>query len=182
MASSSHMSIHSESVQKLLQCAVCLELFKQPKILPCQHTFCLTPCLEGLFDQRTRSIRCPECRADHFVPRAGVTAFPNNLTIIGFLELSKTHQRHSADSDQPDRRQLQDVVTDDDSMGQSLFQLSDDRDVNLVEERRPPEGVGCYQCQNLTLRLSRCCHCDHIVCDQCKQTHLDQVSIYIHVL
>nr|KAG5709372.1 hypothetical protein BaRGS_029221 [Batillaria attramentaria] len=28
-----------------------------------------------------------ECRADHIVPRGGPSQFPNNLTIIGFLEL-----------------------------------------------------------------------------------------------
>ena len=73
--------------ETLLRCAVCLDRLKNPKILPCQHTFCKTPCIEGLIKWQTRSIKCPECRQDHFVPSNGADGFPNNITILGFLDL-----------------------------------------------------------------------------------------------
>jgi tripartite motif-containing protein 71 len=77
-----------EQIQQRLTCPVCLERYKQPKLLPCQHTFCLTPCLVNLVDAMTRRIRCPECRAVHIVPPQGVEAFPNNITILRFLDLN----------------------------------------------------------------------------------------------
>jgi tripartite motif-containing protein 71 len=77
-----------EQIQQRLTCPVCLERYKQPKLLPCQHTFCLTPCLVNLVDLTTRRIRCPECRAVHMLPIQGVEAFPNNITILRFLDLN----------------------------------------------------------------------------------------------
>ena len=35
-------------VDKLLECSVCLEEFKQPKMLKCQHSFCFNPCLKNM--------------------------------------------------------------------------------------------------------------------------------------
>ena len=75
------------SVDQLLKCPVCLDRFNTPKILPCQHTFCLSPCLEGLVSHGNRVIKCPECRAQHIVPYGGANAFPTNITIANFLDL-----------------------------------------------------------------------------------------------
>lgn len=46
----SHMAKASslaDSLGKELECAVCLEQYKEPKVLPCLHSFC-KKCLEGL--------------------------------------------------------------------------------------------------------------------------------------
>ncbi len=46
----------------LTECGICLSQFKDPKLLPCSHTYCLT-CLEDLTKTQIRGcIRCPECR------------------------------------------------------------------------------------------------------------------------
>ncbi|KAJ8262405.1 hypothetical protein GJAV_G00166090 [Gymnothorax javanicus] len=45
-----------------LTCGVCLEVFLDPHLLPCGHSFCKA-CLEQL--QRSGVSRCPECRR-HF--------------------------------------------------------------------------------------------------------------------
>ena len=37
----------SEEVTERLTCAVCMEQFKEPKVLPCLHTYCKA-CLEKL--------------------------------------------------------------------------------------------------------------------------------------
>jgi tripartite motif-containing protein 71 len=83
------MTIESsvQQIQQRLTCPVCLEPFKQPKLLPCQHTFCLTPCLTNLADRSTRRVKCPECRSIHNLPLQGVEALPNNITIQRFLDL-----------------------------------------------------------------------------------------------
>lgn len=71
----------------LLTCSVCNDRFKNPKLLPCQHTFCMEPCLEKVADTSRHQVKCPECNAEHRIPYQGVQAFPNNVTLTRFLEL-----------------------------------------------------------------------------------------------
>ncbi|BFZ02298.1 hypothetical protein BsWGS_05337 [Bradybaena similaris] len=169
---SSDMSLASEHVQRLLQCAVCLERFKQPKLLPCQHTFCLTPCLEGLVDRRTRSIRCPECRADHFVPRNGPASFPNNLTIIGFLELSSAAGRAI---ESMGRGEIMNEIMNDVRPLREFLQPQRAASPQFVpQDAAGAEGGGCYICHNEG-RIIRCCHCDQLVCEDCRRSHMEQV-------
>ena len=54
-------------------CSVCLELFSEPKVLPCCHTFCLK-CLEKTA-QNKGEIPCPQCRKTHAIPAGGLTEF-----------------------------------------------------------------------------------------------------------
>ena len=77
-----------QQIQQQLTCPICLDRYKQPKLLPCQHTFCLNPCLYNLVDWSSRSIKCPECRAVSHLPAHGLETLPNNITIMRFLELT----------------------------------------------------------------------------------------------
>ncbi|KAG1667945.1 RING finger protein nhl-1 [Nymphon striatum] len=74
---------------QLLTCAICLDRYRNPKLLPCQHTFCMEPCLDGLIDYVRRQIKCPECRAEHRIPYKGIQEFPTNVTLMRFLELHR---------------------------------------------------------------------------------------------
>ena len=47
-------------VEEHLTCAICLEQFKDPKVLPCLHSFC-HECIIKL-EHTENSITCPECR------------------------------------------------------------------------------------------------------------------------
>lgn len=188
------MSLSSERVQRLLQCAICLDKFKDPKLLPCQHTFCLTPCLEGLVEHRTRSLRCPECRADHFVPRGGPAKYPNNLTIIGFLSLDEdlrttdtgSGSHHNRCRQIGEGRNVSKNGNGDDNVPNEIREpleefVGEVDDVALPQEqlqqigRRPRRDGGCSICHNDAMIL-RCCHCDNLVCDDCRQDHMHQVS------
>ena len=53
----------AENLEKELECAVCLEQFKDPKVLPCLHSFCKI-CLEGLVGRKGSvwELNCPSCR------------------------------------------------------------------------------------------------------------------------
>ena len=53
-------------LSKHLECAICLERFKEPKMLSCQHTYCKM-CLERLVTtngQGKYEVTCPECRRE----------------------------------------------------------------------------------------------------------------------
>ncbi len=54
----------AKNLAKELECAVCLEQYKEPKVLPCLHSFC-KKCLEGLLTKQglVWKLNCPSCRA-----------------------------------------------------------------------------------------------------------------------
>ncbi|PVD36468.1 hypothetical protein C0Q70_03452 [Pomacea canaliculata] len=58
-------------LQDNMTCAVCTEVYRSPKFLPCHHTFCLE-CLEELAKRHGDTIPCPTCRAPATVPPGGV--------------------------------------------------------------------------------------------------------------
>ena len=61
-----------------LSCPVCYQLFKNPKYLPCHHSYC-ERCLEKM--QVQSKIICPECRKEAIVPPGGVKDLDNNFFI-----------------------------------------------------------------------------------------------------
>ncbi|XP_060112447.1 E3 ubiquitin-protein ligase TRIM56 [Heteronotia binoei] len=68
-----------------LTCPICLEHLRQPKILPCLHTFC-GDCLLPLAAGGQEELRCPECRERVPLP-AGVEGLKTNFFINGLLDL-----------------------------------------------------------------------------------------------
>ena len=103
----------SSSVLKLeeqLKCLVCLDLYTNPKTLPCLHSFC-EECLEGLAQEKeargdTYYLSCPTCRQRTEVPIEGVGAFPVAFTLNNFKEITqslkkKTQQVTCNDHDKP---------------------------------------------------------------------------------
>ena len=67
-----------KKAQNNLTCPVCYQLFKNPKYLPCYHSYC-EGCLEKM--QVQSKIICPECRQEAKVPAGGVKELPNNFFI-----------------------------------------------------------------------------------------------------
>ena len=61
--------------------------FKQPKLLPCFHVFCESPCLEKLMTKDGRSLTCPTCR--HIVPltEKGVAGLQSDFHIDHLFEI-----------------------------------------------------------------------------------------------
>ena len=45
------------------RCGICLQLFQDPRSLPCLHTFC-RECLQRLLNEK-HPLKCPVCRAKH---------------------------------------------------------------------------------------------------------------------
>ena len=55
-----------------LTCAICLEKYRRPKLLPCFHTFCQS-CLQTVAGPAP-SFPCPACRATVLLPLGGVAS------------------------------------------------------------------------------------------------------------
>ena len=71
-----------------LKCSICLELFNDPRVLPCLHTYCLK-CLQGLVSNKKSDLSCPQCRAKHKIPKGGVGSYLCDLSILSELETAK---------------------------------------------------------------------------------------------
>ena len=82
-----------EDLDKFLECPICLEQIKQPKMLPCQHSFCMKPCLESMIKE------------DRFVPAKGKTRFLVTCPIYDY-----DHGRISALSTIPDNLQMKNLL------------------------------------------------------------------------
>ena len=59
-------------------CPICYQLYKDPKVLPCQHSYC-QECLSKL--ERNKQVTCPECRKVAEVPDGGIEEFKTNFFI-----------------------------------------------------------------------------------------------------
>ena len=82
-----------DDVDKLLECPVCLDQIKQPKMLQCQHSFCLDPCLQNMVVTETladyangrKKIKCAICRKLYVVD--SLDTIPDNLQMKNLLEI-----------------------------------------------------------------------------------------------
>ncbi len=79
----SPLKMEQLALMALLECPLCFEpLDVSAKVLPCQHTFCMS-CLQK--QEATHSqLLCPECRAP--VPARTVEDLPANLLLVRLLE------------------------------------------------------------------------------------------------
>ena len=52
-----------KELKQEITCPLCLDTFREPKLLSCDHVYCKSPCLEALLVRSKNStISCPECR------------------------------------------------------------------------------------------------------------------------
>ena len=71
-------------MDKRFECSLCLEHFKDPRILSCFHTFCMQ-CLQRYlaksnhFDMHRLKFVCPLCRSENTLPRQGVAGLQKNF-------------------------------------------------------------------------------------------------------
>ncbi|PFX14018.1 tripartite motif-containing protein 45-like [Stylophora pistillata] len=82
----------AENLEKELECAVCLEQFKDPKVLPCLHSFCKI-CLEGLVGRKSNAwmLSCPTCRITVEIPEGEVDSLPVNFFLNNLLSMMSLH-------------------------------------------------------------------------------------------
>ena len=90
--------IAEEALKKIdskLECSICLDNFKEPKLLPCFHIFCKSPCLEKLVVQASKgqSLTCPTCRYLVPLPANGVVGLQTDFHIEHLFEIQESLQK-----------------------------------------------------------------------------------------
>lgn len=64
-----------------LACAVCLGIYRDPKFLPCYHTFCASCVQDWAGHHSGGTFPCPSCRKMTSLPAGGVAALQGNFYI-----------------------------------------------------------------------------------------------------
>ena len=74
----------SGEVAKAATCPICPEVYTDPRVLPCGHTFC-RQCIEAWSE-----LACPVCREGFILPANGVGDLPRNYALLDILDDIKT--------------------------------------------------------------------------------------------
>ncbi|XP_078663364.1 uncharacterized protein LOC144906692 [Branchiostoma floridae x Branchiostoma belcheri] len=69
---------------QFLTCQICMNIYNNPRVLPCLHTFC-TRCLEK-WQKRKTEFLCPICRNPVKLQGTDVTSLPPNFLINNLLD------------------------------------------------------------------------------------------------
>ena len=78
-----------DNLNEDLSCKICYEIYKEPKQLPCLHSFCVA-CLNRLAETRAVNgkIQCPLCQREVDVPESGTFEnFPSSFYINSLLDV-----------------------------------------------------------------------------------------------
>ncbi|KAI8512719.1 hypothetical protein Bbelb_093580 [Branchiostoma belcheri] len=79
---------------KFLTCAVCEEIYTDPRVLPCLHTFC-AKCLEKCRKGEIQ-FTCPTCRDQVRLKEAGVSSLPPYFFMNSLLDFRALHNSEEA--------------------------------------------------------------------------------------
>ena len=77
-------------IKKLIQCPICLDTIDNPKMLPCQHTYCFEPCLKNMAAASTPAknvVQCAICRKEFDIPQNDLNNFPTNITVASLIDI-----------------------------------------------------------------------------------------------
>jgi len=79
-----------EELDDMVECSICTEVFTDPRILPCIHTFCLNCLLSYGKNRRPGDcIPCPLCRKEFTIPADGLSGIQKNFFMEKFLNARK---------------------------------------------------------------------------------------------
>jgi len=74
-------------LDEITECSICTEVYTDPRVLPCVHTYCLK-CIEGWTKDKEPGdeVACPLCRKEFTLPSNGVSGLPKNFFVANFLQ------------------------------------------------------------------------------------------------
>ena len=135
------------AINRMLECPICQEHFSEPRVLPCQHTFCFQ-CLEKIREHQstTESIPCPVCRASHHLSIGGIEDLPKNIFAGNLIDIVNQG----------------DLQGQDDGQGETISRAGNTENRQLctldTDECSQPATVYCDVC-------------DVYMCEKCELSH-----------
>ena len=83
-----------EKCDQILQCAVCLERYTDPRMLPCVHSFCMS-CINRLPQQDDTTVSCPVCKKPSQLGKKGASSLPAAFHMNMLLEIDDLLKKNS---------------------------------------------------------------------------------------
>ncbi|KAK7479095.1 hypothetical protein BaRGS_00029687 [Batillaria attramentaria] len=157
MATRERDSNMGEAEKKKLMCSVCLEPYRQPKLLPCFHTFC-TPCLQQLAASTT----------------SGPVHVGHSSQFLATGTTEKSRERGATGGDNcsfacPTCRKVVVVLPG----GVEEFLRNFKMEAALASAAS--ESLTCEMCDNSSTATIACVECQKRLCALCQRFH-DQVA------
>lgn len=82
-----------EQLRDITECCICTEVYKDPRILPCIHSFCKN-CLETAGSKSNKKpgekMPCPLCRKEFIVPSEGFNGIQKNFFMVSLMEMTNS--------------------------------------------------------------------------------------------
>ena len=79
-----------KELDDMTECSICTEVFTDPRVLPCMHTFCLKCLLNyGKDRQLGHRMPCPLCSEKFTIPDDDLSGTPNNVFVEKLLHVRK---------------------------------------------------------------------------------------------
>jgi len=89
----------AKQLNEITECPICMNVFTDPRVLPCIHTFCLD-CLKRISGTVQKGpgdkLPCPLCRKEFLIPADGINGVPKNFFLENLLQYKMMLQLGSA--------------------------------------------------------------------------------------
>jgi len=109
----------AKQLDDIMECPICTEVYTDPRVLPCVHTYCLKCIREWSKDKQPGDkLACPLCRKEFTLSSNGVEDLPKNFFVANFLEMkeflsveSKTSPCEACSGDEESESEVQNVAS-----------------------------------------------------------------------
>ncbi|XP_071817994.1 uncharacterized protein [Apostichopus japonicus] len=85
-----------DMAENFFLCCVCLDQFKEPKLLPCLHRYC-SDCLKTVIQaSHGETMKCPMCKQECTIPDTGVEGFKTDFhtkSMLEYIQLQKSFEK-----------------------------------------------------------------------------------------
>ncbi|CDW55397.1 B box type zinc finger protein ncl 1 [Trichuris trichiura] len=149
----------------LTRCPLCGEIFDQPKVLACFHTFC-KPCLEKQIESPGR-INCPQCSLEtQICTDQGVDSLLSDFAVINLQEQQKVRASSYAVSNSSSPTGDRGCKGDDGNQRLSATSNATSKGSGAALQ------TNCTGCKSKeTLAVAHCYDCTNYLCTNCVMAH-----------
>ncbi len=91
----------SSSQEDLVTCALCMEIYTDPRALPCLHSFCygcLNNLIKSALDKLQCKLKCPLCQETHMIPDNGAADFRKDFRVKAIIEHIEDKSKKPSDA------------------------------------------------------------------------------------
>jgi len=181
----------AKQLDDITECPICTEVYTDPRVLPCVHTYCLK-CIEAWSKDKQPGdkLACPLCRKEFTLSSSGVSDLPRNFIVANFLQVKELSRVESmknpceACSGEESESEVQNVASVycvecqmklcrscerahrgvKLTRSHKLIAIGDEINVEMLYQSMPPSY--CDQHKDESLKLY-CSDCEAVICLMC---------------